>query len=901
MLRTRQTFSRRHSATGRAARGGRGLLIALAFALAPLGPLVGVVGLAPPSEASQPTAVTAGSLPANTTAADHQNTVVSDNPANNTPHVLDGRVLAVAEVGDLIILGGRFTQVSSPDGSTTYARDNLVAFNKNTGAISTAFTPSTDDDVTSLIVAPDGQSVYVGGMFDQVNGAASRGVARLRISDGTTWPGWNTPVLTGRIKDMALADNRLWIAGTFTHIDGVRQPALATLDPDTGTLDPFMGLDLEDPRMGGGRQVMKLDIAPNGQKLVAIGNFTTVEGQPRYQVAMLDLTGTTAQLRSWRTNFFTAQCSPSFDSYMRDIDFSPDGSFFAIVTTGAASGGPPGPCDTTSRFESGATGTDIQPSWVTYTGGDTTYSVTVTGAAVYTGGHFRWQNNAFGADRPQRGAVSRPGLAALDPVNGRPLSWNPTRTLGVGVFHMLATDEGLWVASDTDRIGDWEYHARIAFFPLEGGAPVPPSVPGELPGTVYTADRQLAQTVPRQRQYDGQNPPGSPTAAPDGGIDWDDVRGGFMLSGQLYLGHSDGRFDRRTFDGTGYGSANTIDTADQLVYDSQWHGDVQRMTGAFFDNGRIYYTVRFSDALYYRYFTPQSGVIGPRRFTADVDVPGLDLSEVAGMMLDGDELYLGNSSDGALRRVTFADGRVSGSIALISGPGVDGQRWDTRAMYLRSEALPSPEFVDAAAQNANATVHQVAVPNAVSVGDRLLLLLTLNASDRTVGDPTGVTGWTTVGERKTNGSHTVVWSKAAASGDAGTTVSVAVGAWTKGALTVAAYRGTGTGDVLVRSWNSAAETDRTTTHTTPTISGLPGTRLVSYWGEKSSGTTSWSVPGSPANVNVRSQTFGSGGGRVASLLADSSSAVGTAGGVPATTDYASRQATMWSLLLGTNP
>jgi len=65
---------------------------------------------------------------------------------------------------------------------------------------------------------------------------------------------------------------------------------------------------------------------------------------------------------------------------MRDVDISPDGSYFVVGTTGAFRAG--SLCDAAARWERGASGSGQQPTWVDYTGGDTLYSVAFTGMTV---------------------------------------------------------------------------------------------------------------------------------------------------------------------------------------------------------------------------------------------------------------------------------------------------------------------------------------------------------------------------------------------------------------------------------------------------------------------------------------------------------------------------------------
>jgi hypothetical protein len=268
-----------------------------------------------------------------------------------------------------------------------------------------------------------------------------------------------------------------------------------------------------------------------------------VAGLQRDQIVMLSLATSPVTVSDWATTRYQQQCAKVFDTYMRDVDISPDGSYFVVGTTGAYRAG--SLCDGAARWETGASGAGQQPTWVDYTGGDTLYSVAITGTAVYVGGHQRWMNNSFAADRAGPGAVAREGIAALDPVNGLPLSWNPGRDRGVGAFALVATSQGLWIGSDTDRIGRYEYHGRIAFMPLAGGTPVPESRVGTLPGDLFRLGTDGAMT---RRSFTGTTL-GSPSTVTTG-VDWSTIRGAFVVSGRLYTDHADGTMTVRDFDGT---------------------------------------------------------------------------------------------------------------------------------------------------------------------------------------------------------------------------------------------------------------------------------------------------------------------------------------------------------------
>jgi hypothetical protein len=406
-------------------------------------------------------AATAGAAAPAAQADIQQSAVVSQNPVNSTPNVLDGTVRAIAVVGTKVVVAGNFDHVRNAGSSTTIARHNIFSFDSATGKVDTKFVPKVDGTVYALQPGTSG-SVYVAGSFTNTNGVGLGSLTKLNVADGKAVTGFNARVGHGLIFAMIRRGSHVYIGGEFTTIAGKTHAPLARVDATTGKVDSTLNLSVTTPRSGA-LKVYKLAVDPADKHLVIDGTFTKVAGQRRYQIAMIDTSGT-PKLSTWATERYATPCSSSFDTYMRGIDFAPDGSYFVVVTTGAPHGTSQ-LCDSAARWESNKTGTGQNPTWVNWTGGDTLLSVSVTGKAVYVGGHQRWMDNPQGHDNAGPGAVSRPGIAALNPTGGKALSWNPTRSRGHGVETLVATSNGLYVGSDTDELGH-EYHGRVGMFPL---------------------------------------------------------------------------------------------------------------------------------------------------------------------------------------------------------------------------------------------------------------------------------------------------------------------------------------------------------------------------------------------------------------------------------------------------
>lgn len=230
------------------------------------------------------------------------------------------------------------------------------------------------------------------------------------------------------------------------------------------------------------------------------------------------------------------------------------------------------------------------------------------------------------------------------------------------------------------------------------------------------------------------------------------------------------------------------------------------------------------------------------------------------------------------------------AVLMPSGSSTPGSRLASAAS---ASELPAITHVGGSATAQNDREPDLLLPTAVEAGDRLLLVLTMNATSRTVSAPTGASGWTLEGDRSASTMRTLTWSKVADAGDAGLRVAIPLSARTKATLHVAAYRGVAEGLLTVAS---KGETTSGSVRTTPQVPSPQDAWVVSYWATKSSSVTSWT----PApEVTPRDAAANSGTGRIASLLADSGGPVpaGEQGGVAATSDASTTKATTWTVVL----
>jgi len=418
-----------------------------------------------------------------------QGALVPTTPRTDIPLVLNGAVLASAQFGDKIIVGGSFTQIRLQNGNVV-SRPYLLAYDVNSGAYLPGFDPVIDREVQALETADDGSGLFIAGKFNTVDGVTKRKVAKLNTNGDLI--GAFTANADAKVTTLDDDGQRLYLGGNFISVNSQPRIRLAAVDIATGVVSSFRNDVTVDIGRNTGA-VKAVDVSPDNSTLLVVHASAFVDGKDRFGVAQIDLA--TDEVTPWRTDWYK-EASPRCTSSAfqpRDGEYSPDGSFFVVVERGHYR------CDKAIAFPT-ANGPGLEENLWVLQAYDSVYSVGISDVAVYIAGHFCFQTQLgpiptaqastypyknkpaacqSGGNEDTNGVTARYQISALDPATGELLDWNPGINVQEAAFDIEMIDRGMLVGMDRDRFNQI-LTGRQAFLDFGGFTPPPDPPVGDV-------------------------------------------------------------------------------------------------------------------------------------------------------------------------------------------------------------------------------------------------------------------------------------------------------------------------------------------------------------------------------------------------------------------------------------
>lgn len=348
---------------------------------------------------------------------------------------IDGVAWQQAIYGNTVYVVGKFgtaRPAGAAAGTQTVPRNNILAYDLQTGELKTQFTASLNGQAKSIAISPDGSKVYVGGAFTEVNGTPRRFVAALNPTTGALISSWS-PNVGSQVYALAATNDVVYMGGWFGNVGSASRSKLAAVTSSNATLLPW------NPVLTAGGDVMALQLNDSGDRIAVGGNFKEVNGStnPGWGMALLSTDGV-GQLLPFNANSLIRNAGDKAAM----LDFDSVGN--TLYGSGYHFGGPDG------NFE-GAFAVDWTTGdtrWLEDCHGDT-YGVYGTEKAVYTVSHAHYCGNigafpqtdpwtfhhalAFGTETT--GTITRDPYGYFN-FEGNPhpslLNWYPS--FGVGTY-----------------------------------------------------------------------------------------------------------------------------------------------------------------------------------------------------------------------------------------------------------------------------------------------------------------------------------------------------------------------------------------------------------------------------------------------------------------------------------
>jgi len=222
----------------------------------------------------------------------------SFDPGTGTgPGSSNGRIvfsIAIQPDGKIVI-GGDFENING------IARSGIARLNAD-GSLDTSFDPGAGVDILSpelgiknILLQPDGK-ILAGGQFSQFNGSPISGIVRLN-SDGSldsSFDPGTSVTINGVVNAIALqTDGRILLAGYFTEFNGSVVNEVIRLNAD-GTIDPTFDTGEGPVSIGAlpgqATTLYHLNVQTDGRIIVA-GHFQLFDGEERNHIVRLYANG----------------------------------------------------------------------------------------------------------------------------------------------------------------------------------------------------------------------------------------------------------------------------------------------------------------------------------------------------------------------------------------------------------------------------------------------------------------------------------------------------------------------------------------------------------------------------------------------------------------------------------
>jgi hypothetical protein len=329
-----------------------------------------------------------------------------------------GITYAALTIGNVAYVGGSFTSVKSPNGSTTVTKDNLAAFNLSTGELIQSFKADTDGTVQAL--ATDGTNLYVGGAFTHVNGSSRSHLAAVDPATGAV-RSW-TANTDATVYALATSSSYLFVGGAFNHVSGKTRHNLAKLALSNAAVQSWAPAPYST--------IYSIAATSDASRVYVGGYFTKMNGQSVSNLAALDSSGKLVSM-TWSSLAGAALA----------LQLNTDGSRLMVGVGGSGNQGAMYNTSTGARL------------WYQRCNGDA-QAVRWIGDAVFTGFH-----DTCGSSTTYVGATENDASTGK-----RVTSWEPTFNKFKGVKGIAGDTGHLVVAGDFTNISGVSVQG-IAIFP----------------------------------------------------------------------------------------------------------------------------------------------------------------------------------------------------------------------------------------------------------------------------------------------------------------------------------------------------------------------------------------------------------------------------------------------------